>query len=112
MSSSMPNAMFMNGPKTGQMIVLPDPLPDSVTVGMVINICKHRSETSTPTISVLYKVHKPVNERLPYSLITEDKTIASGYYCMECKADSEAKYKLRQVRDQLNILLEEVEDDD
>lgn len=109
---SIPNAMFMNGAKAGQVIYLPDPLPEKVTVATMVNICQHRPEQSNPMLMIEYKVYVHDNPLIPHKLITDDKTIASAYYCMECKAESEAKYKLRELRDKMNEYLDEDEEDE
>ncbi len=100
----------MNGAKVGQTITLPEPPPEQVTIVVMVNVCKHRTETTTPLLNVTYNVEKPVNPALPYQLHTNDKTIANAYYCMECKAEQEAKYKMREIRDMINELLGEGED--
>lgn len=101
---SVPNAMFINGPKAGQMIFLSDPLPEKVAVSTMINMCHHRPEMSNPMLTIEYSVNEHMRGGL-YSLVTEDKTIGNAYYCMECKAESEVKYKLREIRDLLNETL-------
>lgn len=108
---NIPNAMFMNGPKAGDIIKLPSPTPDKVTVATMVNMCKHRPEDSNPMLMVEYKIYKPVNELLPYQLITEDKTIANAYYCMQCKAEAEVKYQLKEIKDLLDEALDEEDED-
>ena len=103
---SVPNAMFMNGPKAGQIITLPEPKPEKVTVATMINICKHRPEMQNPMLMIEYSVAETMSGNM-YCLVTEDKTIGNAYYCMECKAESETKYKLEQIRDLLDEALED-----
>lgn len=103
---TIPNAMFMNGPKAGEYITLSEPKPERVTVATMINICSHRPETANPMLMIEYSVSEIMSGGL-YCLVTEDKTIGNAYYCMECKADSETKYALREIRDRLNEALGE-----
>lgn len=104
-----PNAMFMNGPKAGQIIYISDP-EQEVVVGTMINLCKHRPEDANPMLMIKYKIYSSGSYPL-YHLITDDKTIANAYYCMECKAEAEVKYKLEEIKDLLDEALEEDEDD-
>ena len=111
MVGNEPNAMFMNGAKSGQVIYLPDPPPERVTVSTMINLCHHRIEKDNPVLMVTYRVCEGSFQAGPlYVLITDDDTVGSAYYCMECKAEKEAKYGLRELRDKMNELLGEEEE--
>lgn len=101
---NVPNGMFVNGPKAGQIIKLPEPLPEMVTVATMINLCHHRPEDANPMLMIQYSVNKIMSGNL-YMLTTDDKTIGNAYYCMECKAEKEVKYRLQEVRDLLDDAL-------
>lgn len=101
--------MYMNGPMAGRIISLPDPAPAKITVSMGLNVCKHSDPTQGLTSTFLtYSVNQPANPMLPYAITIDSNFEDTGWFCPQCKAEAEVKYKLDKIRE----LLEEDDDDE
>lgn len=103
--------MYMNGPMAGRIISLPDPAPAKITVAVNLNRCLHGDPTQPLDVTstfLTYSVNKPANPMLPYVITIDGKFDDTGWFCPQCKAEAEVKYKLDKIRE----LLEEDNDDE
>lgn len=111
MVSEQLQGMYVNGPMAGRIINLPNPAPAKVTVAVNLNQCRHSDPTRPidATSSFLtYSVNQPDNPMLPYVITLDSDFEDVGWYCPQCKAEAEVKYKLDKIRD----LLDDEEDEE
>lgn len=102
-------AMYLNGPLGGRIIELPNPAPEKITAAVNLNRCMHGDPAQPFPITMLtYNVNKPANPMLPYTITLEGDFDDTGWYCPQCKAEAEVKYKLDKIK---NILKDEEEEE-
>lgn len=93
--------MYMNGPMAGRIINIPDPAPAKIVVAVNLVHCQHSPDEAIPTKMLEYAISKPGNHALPYMITLTSDFDDTGWYCPQCKAESEVRYKIDKIRDLL-----------
>lgn len=100
---------FMNGPKAGHTIKLPNPVPKEYSMSVGVITCQHRPETNIPMLTIKYKVNQSAGIPNQYFLISDTDINDIGYHCIQCREEAKIKFRLEKIKDILN---EDEEDDE